>query len=615
MDNGKRIEGFVAGVFAGNTANNYLSECNRWSNERISNVSVGLEPGFEVFDASQTYLRITGKEKFFEPLFCSGEWFVKLVKVPIFEKIDWARFESLLSRLSGFGSVVSFEVFFRKGEVQFFVGCGSVDALDSLCNVFNSFFCDAVFVDVVDPFVSLSDVEGELSLFDLSCGSPYYREVSCDRVVGCFSGLFRVFSGLRSGECGFYQCLFVPVKHKWGLNVKSLLASEKLLGSRCPFGVSSSGSVKDVARPLFACGVRFGCVSKNNSQVRNGLSGFAGSFIHDGKPLRFRDEKDYFRVIGKKKIARMIADRLAYSSGLLLSSVELSGFVHFPSVEASCPSVRLDSAKGFKVPESLKSGRPLGINRYTGKEEVVCLPGSERNKSVWSLGAPRMGKSVSLNNQFLWVAGKGDGACFIDPHRRSAFELIGLLPESCLERVVFLDYDDKTHVIDSNFFDEDDVEAFGRLSVEMANSLKHLFEAVSFHRMSHILRMCVYALFVLKKNLSSIPVLLSGGAEGERLRQEVFKKCRNDEVRRFWKHEFRSYPKEAFNPVINRFSALFMDDRALRIFSREKNKVNISHIMDNGGLLIVALPSSVDVSNIVGGFFIAKFQKCAFARM
>jgi hypothetical protein len=618
-DGEERMAVFAKEVFAGCTFNSLFVESSKGCVKKIFSYPVMLEPLYERFDATRIYRRGKNVNIAVANDKVCGEWFVCRLKVPLFDKVDWDRVEAVLFRLSGFCGVVSFEVFVCGNDVTFFLGCSSKQLLGVLCGVWQGAFPGLVVLECDDSFMRLRAVKGGLCFFDLYPSPPYYRRMNGERLVSSLASFIKIASGLKGGECCFYQTLFCPVRNDWHFNVRSLVASESFLGARSPFGKTASGMVKDLCKPLFAVAVRFGCVSKN-SGVASALRNFCGSFLHVGKPFCFRTEKDFGKVLSKREISEMLLKRIAYCPGFILDSGELCSFVHFPDSSVKSFSLSMDVAKkSFRVPkELLGAGRPLGFNCASGKEVLVRLPDSLHNKGCWLIGRSRSGKSTTITNQFCWHVENVDnlgGACLIDPHRVTAREILGFLPLSVVGRTAFLDFDDDSYVLDYCPFDEDNEEFFGRMSTEIVNSLKNLFDAGNYYRMSHLLGRAVYALFVLKKNLSTIPVLFSRTAEGERLRKEVVAKVRNVEVQRFWQSDYYSYGREAFMPISNRLSSLFMDFKAQRIFSREKNKVDIGRFMDEGWAVLVALPSSVDISCTIGGMLAADFQKASFLRV
>ncbi|MFH1803070.1 MAG: hypothetical protein ABH864_06525 [archaeon] len=601
----QNVRDFAENIFRGCTHNALLAEAGKGCSKEVFEKRVCLEPAFERFDPSRVYRH---GDCFRSAVFDDGKvggWCVFGLRLPLVDELDWDLFGGVLCGLSAFGGVASFEVVGNSGGVCFLAGSSDEELAGVLRGQLVGGVPGLVAVEKSDPFRCV-DVS-RLVVFDLFPSMPWYRRLS----VGGLGGLkdfCRIISGLSEDEFGFFQVLFVPVRNDWHFGVKALLKAEDLLGGRCPFGKSSAGMVKDLSRPFFAVAVRFGC-SSTNKEVVSALRVFCGSFVLGGRPFQFRSEKDFIGKVGIEGLQSMLSDRVVFCPGFVLDAGELAGFVHFPDKSVLSCGVRLEVAKGFRVPSALiNCGRPLGINKGLGVDVLVCLPDSLNNRGAWLLGRARSGKSTSLEHEFCWHASRGECVFLLDPHRVTAEKVIGLLPESCVERSAFFDFDADDFVLQFNPFCEEREELFGRLSVEFVSVLKTLFDASHFYRMSHLLSRAVYALFVLKKNLSTIPVLFSRGAEGDRLRREVVSRTSNAEVRRFWKSEFYSYPREAFTPIINRLSSLFLDAKALRIFSSEKNAVDVAGFMREGWSVSVALPSSYDLCVTVGGMLSAQVR-------
>jgi hypothetical protein len=307
----------------------------------------------------------------------------------------------------------------------------------------------------------------------------------------------------------------------------------------------------------------------------------------------------------------MLKNRISYTTGMLVTSDEVATFVHIPCEPLP---IHIDFAKGFPVPDRLLQGRRcLGVNLARGFEQLVRLPDKGENKSMYLPGSSRSGKTTAMVNQVLDLANDGQGVGFFDPHREAAFQLLGLIDPQQADRVVFLDFDDPEYVVAYNCYQTSRTD-HGRLALEITNSYEHLFDATSFHRMNHFLRLITYGLFELGENLIVVPTLLSSTPQGDFRRREIVQRTTNAEVARFWDDEFYTYGRKAFTPILNRISALFMDDHAARIFSTKENKVIIDKIMNERKILIVALPASVELSSLTGGMLTADCQKAAFAR-
>ena len=259
-------------------------------------------------------------------------------------------------------------------------------------------------------------------------------------------------------------------------------------------------------------------------------------------------------------------------------------------------------------------GVPLGVNHTRGVPIEVFQPESlQHNRSSWLIGASRMGKSSMIAHRVRFFAVRGRGVGLIDPHRTTAFDVLGALGDVDPDRVMFLDFDHHVPVA-YNPFVHDDERDYGRLTTEFVHSLKHLFDAAGFHRMAHFLGNAIYASFVLKANLATLPMLFAKSPMSEQLRRRVIAGAKNMAVQRFWVEEYNAHGSEAFAPIMNRLSALLLDDRTLRTFSQHDNRVHIADAMDEGKIVIVAPPASIDAASIVGGMLIAQAKHAAFRR-
>uniref|UniRef100_Q023G1 Uncharacterized protein n=1 Tax=Solibacter usitatus (strain Ellin6076) TaxID=234267 RepID=Q023G1_SOLUE len=284
-------------------------------------------------------------------------------------------------------------------------------------------------------------------------------------------------------------------------------------------------------------------------------------------PFLHRTMDDFARVLPRKDILAFLRERTTHTTGQLLTTSELSTFVHPPD-QTTSSSTRRTFLQGLAVPQRLRGhGLPLGTNTDRGDPITVFQPDNQHNKSAWLIGQSRKGKSTMLIQRPRHLATAGHGVGVIDPHRSMARDLLGALDGIDPDRIVFLDFDATTPVA-FNPFAHDDAEDYGRLTTEYVNSLTHLFDAERFHRMSHVLGMSIYALFVLKENLATLPALLAKTPAGESLRRRVSTTAKNDTVRRFWSEDYHHYPSDAFAPLTNRLSALLLDDKTHRTFAQ-----------------------------------------------
>ena len=577
----ERTREFISELFKGNTRNNYLHEL-RKGMSIICEEPVRPEPLFELFDATKPFAHgsnsntSVASEDIYEWCFCN-------VRLPRLDKIDWKLAASFVGSLSSLKDICSFDAVYEDGEVSFFLGSSHKHSLEALSHLFRKFYPGAVILPCTDP---IKEFETE-HFFTLACHS-YHQKVIFT------SSLYEQLSN----QCRM-QVLFTPVKNNWHANIKEMLKAGK-------FTSSSSSSGKDVSKPLFAVSVRIGCIDK---QALDALSSLFGSFIQAGKPLTKVYGNQYLNEAGED-VNSMFRKRISYATGMILTPDELCGFIHIPI------NVNTDFIKVFSVPEFLKHGRPIGMNNYSTPTKV-CLPNSEEFRSVWFLGRSRAGKSLNMMHQIVHIAtNEVDSAIYLpDCHRTTAQKVISLLPENMIERVIYLDHEDPDYIVKFNPCDEDDPALYGVRALDVVNSLEHIFGSESFHRMNHLLGMAILSLFVLKRNLSTIPILFSGSTEGDVLRKRVVAETTNAELKRFWRSEYANYSPEAFTPILNRLSALFLDERVLQMFSQTENAVRINDCWDRGNIIIEPLPVTTKLADTIGSMRLGQCRNAAFPRI
>ena len=560
---------------------------------------VELEPLFRLVDPLQTLAPV--EERVMRAATLHEFSTVRLI-LPSVEAVDWARAESFVAGLAGCHAPVAFEAFVHGGRAEFYLSAPSGHA-GFVTSTWRAAYPNSALVAAPNPWAAVRMPPAVLC--DMFAPVPYARRV---RTVTPWLALLGLCAGLGAPHVAFWQVLFQPTRHCWQQNIAALLAAERLLGHRSPLGQTSAA--KSLQEPLFVAALRVGTTDPS---LVIPLRAFVGIFTADGTPFGCRTMQEYERL-GHDDVLSVLRDRRAYAPGQFLTSSELATFVHPPD-RASTGGIRASFLDGLLVPDRLRhDGVPLGVNHNRGVLIPVFRPHAAQNKSTWSLGRSRSGKTNALVHAFWYFAQHGHGVGFLDPHRVTALSLPGFLAGTMPERVVLLDFDAALPVA-YNPFAHADPEDYGRLATEFSESFTTLFDAEGYHRLSHFLRSALYALFVLGANLASIPTLFAKTSTGDDLRQRVIRNARNDAVRHFWQYEYAAHGATAYAPLLNRLSALFLDDRTLRVFAQHENRVDIARIMDERQILIIAPPASREAASIVGGIMVAQAKHAAFRRV
>jgi hypothetical protein len=561
---------------------------------------VALEPHYSAFDPLQTFQRTT--DRCIATTQAAYEWTTRGLILPVTD-IDAELATRAVAGHIGCQGPVSLECWMREGRVKFYIGAQPTEMPFVIGNWLAAYPQSAV-VDAPDPFQNLSAIS---VLYDVYSPEPYHRAIRSAQLTP-WRQFFHLCTTLDQNDELFLQCVFAPTHCPWQRNMARNHDAERSLGHRAPLGCTITP--KPLDEPLFAAVLRIGATTP---KVARSIATFLGMYTAEGKPLRHRNINDFLAVLDPEDVLTMLRQRTTHTTGQLLTASELALFVHPPD-RVAATIVHLDLISGLPVPDSLRGhGIPLGVNTTRGVPIPVIQPLHQHNKSCWMIGRSRTGKSSAIVHRVRFLAEQGLGLALIDPHRSTAFDVLGTLGGIDPERIVFFDFDDLIPVAYNPFADALE-EDYGRLTTEYVHSLKHLFGSESFHRMNHLLGMGIFALFVLCANLVSLLVLFSRTPEGDQLRRRVIANVKNAEVRRFWQDEFPNYRPDAFAPIINRLSALLLDDRTLRTFSGTENRVHLARWMDEAKIVIIAPPASIDAAAIVGGSLIAQAKQAAFRR-
>ncbi len=608
---------FVDKALAGKVVHALEKEQHKFRDTTIHTRPVCLEPEFDDFDMMQPYSRVVQKDA----VGCSPVKHVLFeIHPPLLDiKTTFIKCEKILTLQSCFSGIMSYEVTGNTDSIRITASCPERYSTAYEKSWGSAFEMIKAVKTEDDPFAGIK--EKEIQFVDLYTQQPYYRKMTDYSLLLSNPAVtfMRLLSQLKKDEFGFMQVLFLPCKADWIKNIEKfqnidLRGSEKY---GIPRGVYYRQLKTYGEKRLFAVKVRIGCTSEIDL-----LKEYTGMFQYGGRPFQFTTSDDYTKKIGAEKTRQMLHKRISYTTGFLVSSDELCCLTCLPDTSITAiGSINIDTIDNsriiLKLPDELKAkGRKLGINNFSGKDEVVVLPDSQKNKSMYIIGTSTYGKTTSMIHQFLDVA-KNNTAVFIDPHGDAAQELLGYIDDEDKERVVYFNPAFEDYSPDYCPFITDNEGEIGRLTVDFVTAFESLFDGHVGMRFSHILGKIIYALFLLNKNLTSIPILLSRSGRSKQLIKKMLSKTKNLEIRRFFQHELFRYRMEALTPVINKVSNLFLDERLSLLFSRTKNRIDVKSIIKEKKIFIASLPMGIlGGSNVamLGSFLISQFQKAAYAQ-
>jgi len=263
---------------------------------------------------------------------------------------------------------------------------------------------------------------------------------------------------------------------------------------------------------------------------------------------------------------------------------------------------------------------PIVLGESAGRDdglERVALPEGLRVRHVYMIGQTQTGKTTLIQNLVRQDIEQGRGCAFIDPHGDAVPELLGYVPESRIEDVVYLDFTSWNPVVAFNPLDapkglrqglvEDFLSFFGRYFAT---------DATAAPRMTAILRASLLTLLATRspKTVADLERLLTD----PRFRQEVLREVEDQDILAYWRGPFAELKRNEVQPILTRLSALLAPGSQLRaILTQRKNRINFKELLDNGKVLLVRLSRGQGLeqaAHFLSALIITRIQQEAMSR-
>ena len=309
----------------------------------------------------------------------------------------------------------------------------------------------------------------------------------------------------------------------------------------------------------------------------------------------------------------------------ILNSVELSTIFHLPD-QSSIPTGKVERQRIRQVDgptEPMREGLLIGVNEFRGVEKQIRLGINDRRRHTYIIGQTGMGKSKLLENLAYQDIMEGRGFCFIDPHGDSAEELLGMIPQSRMDDVIYFNPSDTENPLGFNIFEIESPEDMDFVISETNSMLKSLFDpgntGVVGPRMENIVRNA--ALLLMSDpdggTFMDIPKVL---VDPEFAKQKI-KYLRNQRAIDFWTKEWPASQRsndagELVSWVVSKW-APFESGLINNIIGQKKSAFNIREVMDNNKILLVNLSKGKlgeAAAKLLGMVFVMKFQAAAMSR-
>ncbi len=390
-----------------------------------------------------------------------------------------------------------------------------------------------------------------------------------------------------------------------------------------------SAILKKTSQPLFDVNLRVLASGENKTKAQTVLDQLQAAFDQFNSPvlnqLRFR-----------KLSGRKLKNLFYYFSfrvfkerkSMLLSTGEIAGIFHFPSSALLTPYIKWLKAKQAPPPADLpEKGLLLGKNIFRGEEREVRILEKDRDRHFYVIGQTGTGKSALLQEMIRQDIEDGKGVALIDPHGDLAETVLGIVPPSRAEDVIYFNPSDSERPIGLNMLDYNKNYPESRTFVvnelieifeKLYNLKAHGFGGPMFEQYMRNALMLVMEHPESGNTLIEVPKVLADKG----FREHKLAHCKNIVVKDFWEKEAEKAGGEAalanMVPYItSKMNVFIANDLVRPIISQQKSAFDFKEIMDKGKILIVNLSKGKlgEINSyLLGMVIVGKILIAAFSR-
>jgi hypothetical protein len=381
--------------------------------------------------------------------------------------------------------------------------------------------------------------------------------------------------------------------------------------------------------PIFDVNLRILASAKEKERASAILAQLESAFFQFNSPL---NSLRFLRISSRKlkEFFYLYSFRIFDEGSIInLSSEELANIFHPPLPTLFAPTVKWLKSKEAPAPPNLpEQGIVIGKNVFRGEEKVIRILPDDRRRHFYMIGQTGTGKSSLIFEMIKQDIEKGEGVGLIDPHGDLAEKVLGIIPLSRIDDVIYFNPGDVEKPIGLNMLEYD--PKFPESKTFIVNEMLEIFEklynlkALGFGGPIFEQYMRNALLLVMEdpetgNTLIEVPRVLSDPA----FRKLKLSRCKNIVVKNFWELEAEKAGGELalanLVPYITSKMNIFIANDLVRpIISQPVSTINFREIIDQGKILIINLSKGKlgDINSyLLGMIIIGKILLAAFSRI
>jgi len=472
---------------------------------------------------------------------------------------------------------------------------------------------------------STQDISGDFYVYDFLPDAPFYKALTSHEgfIVSPLNLIPQLLLNIEE-SIGTYQIIFTSLPGACHKLVKQAIDTEwqALQGADNRVTPSLQSSDKQVEykaqdfRTYYSICVRL--ILPTDSLVTS-VKAFISNYTYGANSFKLLDNQHYSQT----QIIEMLNNRTSYHTGFLVNSHELTSLLHLPFqvlYDKTFDEIFLSAPVGDK-PSKTTEYKDIAIGTWAcgSSSETICLPTQKEIPHVHVLGVSRSGKSILLGYMAIEKFKRGEAVFVLDPHGDLVDNILRMIPKQLMEKVVVIDFGLNDLTPQITIRGNVDITNPSKVSDDLTESMKSVASTKEYWgpRMAYAY-MCLYYIYCVmpELNLTHLRRLISRSKSAKVLRTKIKAQISHPIVRDFL-DELDFISQELLMPVITRLSHLLLDEKSLRLFTLETNRISITDIMEKGKLCLVNLSCGIigrQRSSILSGVIDSLVSNNALAR-
>ena len=491
--------------------------------------------------------------------------------------------EQLVESMHGISNQAVFEIRGNKKKIEccFYAEKPDIEIIDSSVRNF--------YPKSITDKGTTKEITGDFYVYDFLPDAAFYKALTSHLgfVISPLNLIPQLLLNIDENHTGVYQVLFKPLSgcHKLVKNAcdtewKALQQTDKQI----PPSLQPTSKKIEYKSPDFKSYFSV-CI---RLILPKDFIGIVKSFIHSysygSKNFKILDNSYY----SQEQLKKMANKRISYHTGFLLNSHELTGLLHIPYqvLEDKTFTEIFERAPIGDKPVKTLEYNDISIGTWAcgSSSKEIHLPPQKEIPHAHLLGVSRVGKSILLGYLALERLKKNQSCFVLDPHGDLITNILRMIPEHLRQKVILIDFGLKEHTPQITIRQNIDITNPSKASDDLTDSMRDVKSGKENFwgpKLSYSFS-CLYFIYCVLPDLdlTNIRYLVSTTKQAKVYRQKIKARINHPIVKDFL-DELDSTRFESIAPVVTRLSHLLLDEKSLRLFTLDKNKISISDIMEN----------------------------------